>query len=70
MDVERSTTPTKALSPRGAETVRLITLGRLALLQASGEELPLLGHKRKLALLAVLGLAPDGISREELMPMV
>src|SRR6185312_9310931 len=67
MDVEPNTTPTQATLPHGG-TVRLVTLGRLALLQPSGEELPLLGHKRKLALLAVLALSP-AVSREELMAM-
>lgn len=68
MDVEPNTTPTQATLPHGG-AVRLVTLGRLALLQPSGEELPLLGHKRKLALLAVLALSPAAVSREELMAM-
>ena len=57
MDVEQNTTSAQGTLPHGG-TVRLVTLGRLALLQPSGEELPLLGHKRKLALLAVLAVAP------------
>src|SRR6185437_4892976 len=69
MNVARKTTPKQPIAPHDAGMVRLVTLGRLALLQPSGEELPLLGHKRKLALLAVLAVAPGAMSREELIAM-
>jgi tetratricopeptide (TPR) repeat protein/TolB-like protein len=69
MDVARKTTLTQPIAAPDTGIMRLVTLGRLALLQSNGEELPLLGHKRKLALLAVLALAPGAISREELIAM-
>ena len=69
MNVARKTTPKQPIAPHDAGMVRLVTLGRLALLQPSGEELPLLGHKRKLALLAVLALSPGAIGREDLIEM-
>jgi tetratricopeptide (TPR) repeat protein/TolB-like protein len=69
MDVARKEIPAERITPDGAGTLRLVTLGRLALLQSNGEELPLLGHKRKLALLAVLALTPGAINREELIAM-
>ena len=68
-DVKHNPTPIQGNQPHNPGTVRLVTLGRLALLQPSGDELPLLGHKQKLALLAVLALTPGSISREALMDM-
>jgi TolB-like protein/DNA-binding SARP family transcriptional activator/Flp pilus assembly protein TadD len=49
---------------------RLITLGRLALVDATGREEPTLAsRRRKLAVLAVIALAPRPLSRDTLIDM-
>ena len=48
---------------------RLVTLGGLALLTPSGESPVAPGHRRKLALLAVLALADAPLERDTLVEM-
>ncbi len=50
--------------------MRLITLGGVALLDASGEAHSMLGHKRELALLSVLALSAAPMSRDALVEMI
>lgn len=47
--------------------MRLITLGRLALLGGDGAEVPLLGHRHKLVLLAFLALSDAPVARDTLI---
>ena len=49
--------------------LRLITLGRLALVSASGDEESLTKRRRQLAVLAVLALTAGPVSREQLVEM-
>jgi DNA-binding SARP family transcriptional activator len=52
-----------------ANHLRLITLGRLALVSASGDDESLTKRRRQLAVLAVLALNERPVSREQLVDM-
>lgn len=52
-----------------ANHLRLITLGRLALVSASGDDESLTKRRRQLAVLAVLALSARSVSREQLVDM-